>query len=164
VDFAARCHYIGGAACKVAAHFSDFEADHIMEHLEWTAQLACGNAAIDAAHKALIDQLSRLRSAPDTAFDDGLTALTAALEVDFREEEELMEKIDFAGLKSHREDHAAILAALHRIAPNGSSENYHLARDLLEVISYWFPVHLQAMDLPLVAALAAAGQGQPVGA
>jgi hemerythrin-like metal-binding protein len=120
-----------------------------MEIMEWLPEMTVGNAAIDAAHEALFDQMQFLLGAQDTDIVIGLLTLAERLERDFREEETLMEGIEFAGLRPHREEHARVLSALHHV----DTGDPMAAREVLQLMVQWFPLHVMTMDAALVAAL-----------
>jgi hemerythrin len=120
-----------------------------MTHMQWLPKMTVGNAAIDAAHKALFDEMQCLLGGADAELDAGLLCLSDRLERDFREEESLMEALDFSGIRNHRAEHARVLSALHHVAPADAVA----AREVLQLLSLWFPVHVITMDAELVAAL-----------
>jgi hemerythrin len=121
--------------------------------LDWSSRMALGAPEIDHAHQALIGRLGQLLSAPDDAFESGLYALIVAMETDFRQEEALMEEIDFPGIRMHREQHARVLSALHHVVPQVMQGNHAPARKVLELIPQWFLFHLTTMDAAMVVAL-----------
>lgn len=112
-------------------------------------ELTVGNAAIDAAHKALFDQMLFVFGAKDSELGTGLLSLSDKVERDFREEETLMEGLDFPDLRSHREEHAKVLSALHHVDPSDAGA----AREVLQLMLQWFPAHVATMDSALVVAL-----------
>jgi hemerythrin len=120
-----------------------------MEQMTWLSEMTVGNAAIDAAHKALFDQMVLLLCGKDSALATGFLSLADKLERDFREEETLMEGIDFPGIRRHREEHAKVLSALHHLDPSDAAA----AREVLTLMLQWFPAHVATMDAALVAAL-----------
>ena len=125
-----------------------------MESVAWSPEMALGNVAIDTAHKGLCDQMLILLSGPDCELDSGLPLLVDQLERDFREEEELMEGADFPGIRSHREEHARVLSALHHISPGDPVA----AREILQLMAQWFPLHLATQDKALAIALDLGGK------
>jgi len=54
--------------------------------------------------------------APDREFADRYVRFVGRVERDFREEEEVMERIALTGLPSHQEQHAWMLGGLHHVA------------------------------------------------
>lgn len=120
-----------------------------MKYMEWLPEMTIGNAVIDAAHKALFDQMQLLLRGSDGELDAGLLPLSDRLERDFREEETLMEALDFPGIKNHRAEHARVLSALHHLEPGDAGA----ARKVLELMAQWFPMHVATMDVELAAAL-----------
>jgi methyl-accepting chemotaxis protein len=121
--------------------------------LDWSSRMALGMPDIDNAHQAFIAQLEQLLSAPDDAFESGLYALISAMETDFRQEEALMEEIDFPGIRMHREQHARVLSALHHVVPQVMQGDHAQARKVIELIPQWFLFHLTTMDATMVVAL-----------
>ncbi|HEX5343543.1 MAG TPA: hypothetical protein VFX55_13705, partial [Duganella sp.] len=75
------------------------------------------------------------------------------LEDDFRLEEDLMEAIGYAAIASHREQHARVLATLHRLPQNDVVAGRHAVGLLLP----WFELHLATADTALAMALQTAG-------
>lgn len=125
-----------------------------METKAWSADMALGIPLFDEAHQALAEQIGRLLDGPDGELEAGLGALVAALEEDFRVEESLMEAIDYPAICSHREQHARVLAALHRLAPGDIAA----ARHAVGLVLPWFELHLATADTALAIALQMAGE------
>ena len=134
-----------------------------MEKLAWTSQMSLGDAEMDGAHKAFVEQLGVLVELPDTAFGAGLSALVAAMETDFRHEEEQMERLNYAGLQAHREQHARVLSALHHVVPDVMKGDTASARHALELLPQWFVFHLSTMDTALAVASDMAGSEATAG-
>jgi hemerythrin-like metal-binding protein len=128
-----------------------------METKAWSADMALGIPLFDEAHEAMADQVVQLLDGPDEQVEAGMTRLTEALEDDFRLEESLMEAIDYPAICSHREQHARVLAALHRLAPGDVAAARHAARLILP----WFEMHLATADTALAIALQMAGRSTP---
>jgi hemerythrin-like metal-binding protein len=129
-----------------------------MQALTWSPQMSLGITDMDNAHKALIQELTDIMSAPDPEFSARLLRIVALLENDFREEEALMEKITYPALRVHREEHAELLSTLHHVVPQAMSGDYVLPRQVLNMLPQWFLNHLVKMDSALVKALNAAGE------
>ena len=98
-----------------------------METIAWSADMALGIPLFDEAHQAMAEQVMQLLDGPDHEVAAGMARLTEALEDDFRLEESLMEAIDYPGICAHREQHARVLAALHRLAPGDVAAARHAA-------------------------------------
>lgn len=128
-----------------------------MQAVSWSPVMSLGVPALDDAHKALLEELTRLADASDEQFADGFLALVAALERDFRDEETLMEQIDFPALRSHREQHARVLSGLHHVAPSVMQGDFAAGREATRLLPQWFLFHLSTMDVALAVALDLAG-------
>jgi len=124
-----------------------------MDKLVWSPQMSLGIPVMDMAHKIFVEEMARLASEPDSGFGPGLLALIPMLEQDFREEEASMEEIDFPALQSHREQHARVLGALHRVVPDVLRGDFVAARRAIELLPQWFVFHLATMDAALAVAL-----------
>jgi hemerythrin len=124
-----------------------------MEKVEWTPTMALGVDALDAPHRHLLEQMNGLLNGSDSDVTQGMEALVTAMECDFREEEALMEQITYPGIRAHMEQHARVLAALHRIEP----DDVAAAREALVLLPQWFALHLATLDTALAVALELAG-------
>jgi len=132
-----------------------------MEKLGWSSELSLGVPAMDAAHKAFVEEMGNLLEMPDEKFSAGLPAFIAATERDFREEEDMMERLNYPGLQSHREQHARVLSALHHVVPDFMKGNYTSARRAIELLPQWFMFHLSTMDTALALATEMDGCVEP---
>lgn len=127
-----------------------------MKSLELISEMMLGVPEIDDAHETLYAELNRLQYLSDDAFASGMYPFIAALERDFRCEEELMEAMDFPGLASHREQHARVLSAMHHLVPLLQQGQVAQAREAIALLPQWFQMHLMTMDVVLATAVAMA--------
>jgi hemerythrin len=59
-----------------------------------------------------------------------------------------MEETEFPGIKTHREQHARVLSALHHIHPQVTSGNAVLGRKVIEdLLPQWLAFHISTMDM-----------------
>ncbi|HEY8025755.1 MAG TPA: hemerythrin family protein [Burkholderiaceae bacterium] len=119
----------------------------------WLPQMTLGNGTMDASHRALMAAFSQVAASDDTTFAVDFAALTAAMETDFRDEEESMEKIDFPGIRTHREAHARVLSAMHHAMSEVQSGNFTSAREAISYLPDWFMLHITTLDAALALAL-----------
>ena len=124
-----------------------------MHDSQWKEEMALGVPAIDAAHEALFLELARLSQLDDRHFTVAFRDLVAAVERDFRGEEELMEVIGFASLANHREQHARVLSGLHHAWAAVDEGDLAQGRHALALLPQWLIFHQATMDLALAAAL-----------
>ena len=123
----------------------------------WDPAMDLGHPALDEAHQALFADMMRLFAAPDSELAEGLSQLCDKLERDFREEEDLMEALDWHDVKEHREQHARVLSALHHVEVGEPGE----AREAIMLLPQWFQLHVATMDRALAAALDLAHRARP---
>ena len=109
-----------------------------------------GVGDIDDAHRALLEMINVLLDASDKEVLQGIGPLVDMLERDFREEELQMEQIDYPAVRIHREQHARVLATLHRIP----EDDVTAARSALILLPQWFSLHLSTFDTGLAVAVA----------
>lgn len=121
-------------------------------------EIALGISAVDAAHAALFSAISRLASLDGQQFSSAFRDLIAAVERDFREEEDLMEEIGFASLPHHREQHARVLSGLHHAWAAVDDGDLAQGRRALALLPQWLLFHQATMDMALAAALDMAQQ------
>lgn len=128
-----------------------------MQRLEWSPLLETGVAAMDSAHRALLQAIHATIDADDGALPGCIAGLLDALAADFAEEEVLMDRLHYPSGHEHRAAHRRVLAALQHalpVAPHDPAD----ARALLERLPHWFLDHLGTMDLPLAVAVESAGR------
>jgi len=117
-----------------------------MDSLNWSSEMSLDIPALDLAHQRFLLKLSDIASAPDSEFNLKYFSLIEELERDFKEEEDLMEAMQFYEIHPHREQHARVLYALHKVIPAVLRGEYDTAKQTLELIPKWFLFHLSAVD------------------
>jgi hemerythrin-like metal-binding protein len=112
----------------------------------WSPRLTLGLPDIDASHRELLNELSRQQQAPDAEFAACYGRFVAQVERDFRDEEDLMESMQFVGLPSHREQHCRVLGGLHHVARQVMEGNLDAGREAVALMPGWFLLHMETMD------------------
>lgn len=118
----------------------------------WSDDLSLGDPALDATHRALFDSLARLATMREEAFLPAFEETVAALERDFRGEEDLMERLGYPGLACHREQHARALSGLHHASAALADGEAGPARRAVDLLAEWLHLHITTMDQALAAA------------
>jgi hemerythrin len=125
-----------------------------MSQATWSPELSTGLAAMDELHHHFCEALSRQASLSDDAFRNAYQQFVATLEQAFRTEEQWMEEIEFPSLKSHREQHARVLSALHGTQPHVMDGDLSIARKIVEqLLPEWFVFHASTMNMALAVAM-----------
>lgn len=128
-------------------------------------QSGCGqdllldNAMLDTAHDVLHRALHTLAHTPQERFRPAYLAVVAAIEREFRGEEEMMERLGYQGLAVHREQHARALSGLHHAQAALDEGDPEPARRSIGLLGDWLSLHIPTMDAALAAAWAAAHAG-----
>jgi len=124
-----------------------------MNMQRWSPDMRLGFPRIDAGHEAFLRELERLETVSDERFCAAFQAVISLLESDFREEESVMEEIDYQGAAAHREQHARVLAALHQAAAHTMQGDLALGRHAAGLLGQWFIMHLATQDTALALTL-----------
>lgn len=113
-----------------------------------------GIAALDEPHRTLLRQFAILPALNDERFQTAFGQLCDTIARDFREEEDMMEAIEFPGIAAHREQHARVLGGLHQSQAALDQGDYGPARRAAVLLPDWFELHISTMDAVLAMALA----------
>jgi hemerythrin len=134
-----------------------------MSAASWGAGVARGRtAAISVERARLARQIEQLASASDESFAAGYIELVSCLEHQMRNEEALMESINSRALRSHQEQHARVLGALHQTEPQIEEGNITLGRQALALLDQWLAAHRARLDLALLISLTPTGRHRPL--
>jgi hemerythrin len=107
---------------------------------------------MNEARRSLEEQMEHVSHTADEQFAGAFNDLIAGLETSLRDEEAAMEALDYPALRSHREQHARALSALHHTQPQVEGGNVALGREALELLPKWLLLHRSTMDLALASA------------
>jgi hemerythrin-like metal-binding protein len=108
---------------------------------------------MDRSHHVLFNDLSSLASQDGDKFDWRFASMVGDLERDFYLEDEWMERIAFGDAPSHREQHAIILAALHRTHAKVMAGDIEFGRMMVIALSAWLDNHIATTDGRLALAI-----------
>lgn len=109
---------------------------------------------MDRLHHEFFNALENLSASKDHEFNERYRAFVNQVEVAFREEDQWMEDIDFPGLRSHQEQHARVLGALHNVHFRLMNGEMQLGREVVEqLLPQWFAFHISTMDNALALAM-----------
>lgn len=119
--------------------------------------ISTGIAAFDGLHREFIGRLKYLPVASDEEFVCRFGQLVAKMEETFAREEEWMEEIEFPARHSHLEQHARVLAAMHKVHSSVMAGNFEVGRQVVqELLPKWFALHVATMDAVLAIFMEAA--------
>jgi hemerythrin-like metal-binding protein len=121
-----------------------------------------GLTAMDDLHHDFCEALGAASSTADREFQVAYQAFVGKAERAFATEEQWMEEIDLPSLKSHREQHAHVLGALHHVHSMVMSGDVSSGRNVLEnLLPKWYGGHVSTMDMVLAMSLQVASR-QPM--
>lgn len=134
-----------------------------MSAANWSATIARGwTAEISLGRARLSKQIEQLSRADDDSFAARYIGLVASLELQLRDEEAALESINSRALRSHQEQHARVLAALHQAEPQIEQGNITLGREALALLDRWLPLERATIDMALLTALTPMGRRRPL--
>jgi hemerythrin-like metal-binding protein len=107
---------------------------------------------MNEARRSLEEQMEHATHTADEQFAGAFNDLIAGLEASLRDEEAAMEALNYPALRSHREQHARALSALHHTQPRVEGGDVALGREALELLPKWLLLHRSTMDLALASA------------
>ncbi len=134
-----------------------------MSQTIWSPELSTGFDAMDNLQRDFCEAMAGLSSLPDERFPGAFPRFISFVERAFRTEEEWMEEIEFPSLKSHREQHARVLGALHCTRSGILEGDLATGRKLVDLLlPEWFVFHASTMSMALAVALQLAESPLPM--
>lgn len=113
-----------------------------------------GVAELDELHRSCHAAIEALINAGQDRLEAGFPDLLNRFEQAFRDEERWMDDIDYPALKSHREQHARVLGALHHVHGRVMDGDLALGRHVVDdLLPQWLSLHIDTMDNALAVAL-----------
>lgn len=120
----------------------------------WHPEISSGVLAMDYIHHDLFSALDELAFSEDQEFSGLYAEFVRKVEMEFREEEQWMDDIDFPILVIHQEQHARVLGALHHVHAEVMQGHLALGRRVVEeLFPQWLEFHIFTMDSPLALAM-----------
>jgi len=120
--------------------------------MEWSTEFAIGHANTDAQHQQLFKLLGLIRKASESDADredlieKSLNALIEYTQVHFRDEEALMEQIQFPGFSEHRELHDNLIHEVENMLDELQDGEYLLIDELMLFLTDWLSEHILTQD------------------
>jgi len=111
-----------------------------------------GVFALDTLHDSFLRDLSELAATPDNEFCSRYLEFIKQTEHAFRVEEDWMDALDLPVIRSHREQHARVLGALHHVYACVIDGDVGIGREAAKrLLPRWFAIHGATMDAALAA-------------
>jgi len=123
-----------------------------MDRFVWGREFKTGIPEMDCEHVMLLSLYNQLCTVIDTekeheALDDIINALVTYIKVHFRHEEEMLEKVGYAGLAEHKAAHAALIGSVDQIFSDYcESGDIRVARNLRTLVLSWLAGHILKDD------------------
>lgn len=119
------------------------------ELLEWTDDLALGEAQMDATHREFVECLNALAASDDAGFIPALDRFIAHSDAHFTDENERMEATNFPPTHCHSNEHTQVLNLCHEVRQMVLDGKLEVGRVLANELAPWFTQHAQSMDAML---------------
>lgn len=117
--------------------------------LEWSDQLAIGEATMDATHREFVERLNAVGAASGDALLAAFDDFIAHTEEHFAQEERWMREIAFPPAGCHQGEHANVLEVVREVRRRVADGQTPLAATLAEAMAEWFTQHAGSMDTVL---------------
>lgn len=124
----------------------------------WTSDLGVGHAHIDDEHKQLYQLLNRLYQSvqagdANAVLGDILTELVSCTLNHFRREEELMQRIHYAGYAEHKGAHDILIREIRALQQRFYGGSITLSPEVFNFLRDWLQNHIKTYDVKLSAVL-----------
>lgn len=121
--------------------------------ISWSNDLLIGVPTIDTQHWELYELCQQLTLAAASAdplpnTERALAFLTRYLDEHFRDEEQLMQSLDYPGFHAHRDSHARFRTQLAPMLAR-AARDIEIARKVSNALTAWFEKHILGQDLEL---------------
>ncbi|WP_136417074.1 bacteriohemerythrin [Herbaspirillum sp. ST 5-3] len=128
-----------------------------MTYLTWSNDLAVGNTFIDGDHQKLIDMVNRLHEVMQEGkgkdvLGKVLNNLITYTREHFRREEDLMQRIGYAGRAAHLHEHEKLLQQVMDLQDKFESGAATLSIQVLHFLRDWLINHIGKSDKALAEA------------
>ena len=120
-----------------------------MATLDWTPELALGDARIDETHREFVDMLNVVGDAPDETMLAAIDALIAHTEEHFGQEQRWMAATDFPPTHCHLDEHEGVLNAIRETRVYVVEGKFRVGKVLAQELGNWFRSHAATMDTML---------------
>lgn len=117
----------------------DINIKNPFTQVKWKEEYRSGNMLIDNQHRDILVKMSNLsdlliREKDRSLIIQELTGIIASTEVHFRDEENILQSIDYQDLENHREEHRQLLTKA-----NGILEKYSAGEtNITETLSFFY--------------------------
>jgi hemerythrin-like metal-binding protein len=102
--------------------------------------------ALDDRHHSIFEALKRAQHLQKEQFAEAFAAIVNAIELDFHQEGDLMDRFQCPDSHLHREQHAQMLAGLHSSRAPLLAGDCGPARQALAAIATFLPFHIATQD------------------
>jgi hemerythrin len=125
------------------------------------SDISSGVTVMDDLHRDFVCKLLSLSTTSDERFRTDYGDFVRKTEETFSQEEKWMEEIEFPVIKSHREQHARVLGALHKVHSRVLTGDVSVGRDVVNnLLPQWFLMHTSMTDRILASAMKTAHSAQ----
>ncbi|MCB9085933.1 MAG: MFS transporter [Bdellovibrionaceae bacterium] len=125
--------------------------DRLAPLFEWSNKFVIGNEDMDAQHRRLVELINKLdeviqRGRPLKEFKAVFEDLDQYIQIHFAAEENLMERIAFPKLTSHRQSHAEFMREISQFKKRLSKSEPTAMDELLDFLKTWLTGHIMVRD------------------
>jgi hemerythrin len=117
------------------------------DYFEKSVDMPAENSQLDALHDSLRQLTQQLNNCAQDEICSAYEQLLVTAEKDFAAEQLMMERHDFPATRTHLEQHARVLCALHQAHPAVMTGDHNLAIHVGgRLLPEWFELHNSTLD------------------
>ncbi|MCL2381399.1 MAG: bacteriohemerythrin [Treponema sp.] len=122
------------------------------EIIVWEEKYNLGIALVDTQHKELVNLISQLYRAccsgedVEAAFKAALSRMVEYVHFHFGVEQQIMERIDYPGLKGHIKEHTTLIKNILEAAKDYSEGKRFVPHHLVRLLKDWILSHIAVSD------------------
>lgn len=118
---------------------------------KWSERYSVNIEKMDGQHKKLLDLMNSLDDAIHKGKDEALVAalvtdLNDCVDEHFREEEKLLERLNYPHLGAHKSQHLHFLVQFHMMNSAHQAGHLELVQIFVQYLKNWFVFHLFSED------------------
>ena len=124
----------------------------------WSSDLSVGHSLIDDHHKQLYQLLNRLYQSTqagdaNAVLGDILSELVSCTLAHFRREEDLMQRVQYAGYVEHKGAHDILVREIRALQQRFYGGSITLSPEVFNFLRDWLQNHIRTYDIKLGGAL-----------
>lgn len=119
------------------------------DRLAWDKSYETGHYDLDEQHRWLFSTAQKIRNVDPDEADQVIEELFKYTEEHFKQEETLMESLDYPHMEEHLQQHEALIGRLNELT-DSSKEKGETLEELISVLMDWLRKHILEQDVRFI--------------